>query len=123
MQDLKSDLIEWNRMQEKINEYQDILSKYREKSKNLEENILNSLENNKISNKKFVLGNHTIGCKDYNKFENITKKYLEETLNKYFNNNNSSKKCVEFIYQRREIIKVKNLIRLKSKKTNLKTKT
>ena len=121
MQDLKSEIVEWNSLQQKIDEYHNLLSTYKEKSKKLEENILGILEKNKIDNKKFVLNDHTISCKDSNKYENITKKYLDDTLKKYFNNDERiSKRCLEFIYKEREIVKVKSLIRLKNRFKNKK---
>ena len=82
-------IINWIRYDIQLKENNDIIKSIREKKHNLEDNIINYLVENKLTDKIFQITDikTSIEYTKVKEYENITYKYLEKSLKGFFNDN------------------------------------
>lgn len=106
-------LIEIDDEEKKYKEYIDNLKKEKD---NLNQNIINIIERNKIMDKEIIINDKKIKYATQKVQDNITKKLILERLKIYLKNENSALEATNFIYNNREST-LKKLIKISDKNT------
>lgn len=94
--------------------YKNIFNNLKKDKDTLNNNIINYLEKNSITDKDIIFGNKKIKYSLMKTQDNITKKLILERLKKYFNNEIKAIEITNYIYSDRNsnqkpIIKISNI--------------
>jgi hypothetical protein len=106
-------LIELENEEEK---YKNMFSKIKEQKEILNNNIMNYMEKNNVTDKEIVYGDKKIKYTTTNLSENITKKLILDKLKIYFKDEKSAIDVTNFIYSDRNMTKKNTLKILNMKK-------
>ena len=92
----------WLQCENNIKAINTKLKSIKDKKIKLENNIIDILKTNGLENKKIKLNNSYIICNNNFQLIPLSYKFLDSTINEYFNNSEESKKICEFLKTKRD---------------------
>lgn len=98
LKDFIQKLIEIEKEEEK---YKNIISKLKKEKDDINVNLINFLEKNKITNKEIIYGDKKIKYSLMKTQDTITKKLIEQRLKIYLNSDTKGTEATNFIYSER----------------------
>lgn len=104
----KKTILEWNTIQQRIKEtneqiapFQKRIKSYKDKSENLENQILEYMVQNNMNKSKIELGDVVITMGESKRTESVTRDYLLTKAKEFFKNDIVAEKFVSFVYDKR----------------------